>query len=45
MGREEGEGNLFDFLSWYYNNTSCFEGNTLIDGSEGEGEGRTEGAA
>ena len=28
-----------------YNNTLCFEGNTLIDGPEGKGERRTEGEA
>ena len=28
-----------------YNNTLCFEGNTLIARPEGMGEGRTEGAA
>ena len=29
----------------YYNNTLCFEGNTLIARPEGKGEGRTEGEA
>ena len=39
-------GALYDRLNEsFYNNTSWFEGNTLIDVPEGKGEGRTEGAA